>query len=104
MSAPAISVLLPVHNAALHLAEAVESILAQTLADLELLLLDDGSTDGSWAITEGYARRDPRVVALRSAENRGLPATLNAGIARARGALLARMDADDISLPGRLAA
>jgi glycosyltransferase involved in cell wall biosynthesis len=100
VSFPAISVILPVYNADNYVAEAVESILAQTFSDYELLLIDDGSTDGSLAILQRYAARDDRIV-LISRENRGLVASLNEGIALARGKWLARMDADDIALPRR---
>jgi glycosyltransferase involved in cell wall biosynthesis len=99
---PAVSVLLPVYNAQRYVAEAVESILAQSFSDFELIIVDDGSTDGSLRILRRFAARDPRV-RLVSRENRGLVATLNEMIAMARGELLARMDADDISLPDRLA-
>lgn len=100
---PKVSVLLPVYNARDHLREAVDSILAQTFTDFELLAHDDGSTDGSLAILEAYARRDPRV-RVGSAPNAGITATLNRLIAAARGPYLARMDADDICLPDRFAA
>jgi len=98
---PAISVILPVYNAERFVGEAVESILQQTFGDFELLLLDDGSTDGTGAILERYAC-DPRVRVIHQA-NAGLIATLNRGLAEARGLLIARMDADDISLPDRFA-
>lgn len=100
---PAVSVLLPFYNAERWLAEATDSILADGLADLELLLLDDGSADGGPAIAEAITRRDPRARLLRGGR-RGLVATLNAGIAEARAPHIARMDADDVSLPGRLSA
>jgi glycosyltransferase involved in cell wall biosynthesis len=99
--APRVSVLLPVHDAERYLAEAVESILGQTFPDFELLAIDDGSRDGSAALLERYARRDPRVRLVRRA-HAGLVATLNAGLALARGELVARMDADDVALPRRL--
>ncbi|MEP6501863.1 MAG: glycosyltransferase [Betaproteobacteria bacterium] len=98
---PAVSVLLPVYNGGAFFAKAVESILAQTFADFELLIVDDGSTDRSGAIAEDFSRRDARVHVTRR-ENRGLVATLNELVGTARGALLARMDADDIALPERL--
>jgi glycosyltransferase involved in cell wall biosynthesis len=91
---------MPVYNAERYLAEAVESILGQTLGDFEFLILDDGSTDGSRRILEGYAARDRRI-RLTSRANRGLVATLNELIDQAQGEFLARMDADDIALPER---
>jgi glycosyltransferase involved in cell wall biosynthesis len=91
---------MPVYNAERYVAEAIESILGQTLGDFEFLIIDDGSTDGSLRILEGYAASDPRI-RLTSRENRGLVATLNELIDQARGEFLARMDADDIALPER---
>lgn len=98
-----ISVILPIYNAGPPLREAIESILTQTHRNLELLLLDDASTDGSASLIEEFARRDSRVRAIHHATNHGLSATLNEGLAAARGALVARMDQDDIALPARLA-
>ena len=98
--APTISVCLPVYNAERFLAESVESILSQTFRDFEFLILDDGSSDGSLAILEGYAKRDPRI-RITSRPNRGLVATLNEMIDQARGEFIARMDADDVALPER---
>jgi glycosyltransferase involved in cell wall biosynthesis len=99
---PAVSVLMPVYNARRYLAEAVESVLAQSFGDFELIALDDGSTDRSASVLHQYAARDPRVRVV-SRENRGLVATLNEMIAMARGDLLARLDADDVAMPERFA-
>ncbi|HJA78767.1 MAG TPA: glycosyltransferase [Candidatus Desulfovibrio intestinavium] len=99
---PAVSVLLPVYNAASYVREAVASILAQTLRDFELILMDDGSTDASGGILRALAAEDRRI-RLVQRENRGLIATLNEGLALARAPFVARMDADDIALPERLA-
>ncbi len=95
-----ISVLMPVYNAARYLAEAVESVLGQTYGQIELVVIDDGSTDGSRAILEGYARRDPRV-RLVSRPNTGYTVALNEALGLASGSLVARMDADDVSMPDR---
>ncbi|WP_298845096.1 glycosyltransferase [uncultured Roseobacter sp.] len=100
--APRVSVLLPVYNAETWLGAAMDSILAQSFTDFELLVHDDGSTDGSLAILQDYAARDTRVV-LTSEPNKGLIATLNQLIDAAQGDLIARMDADDIALPERFA-
>jgi glycosyltransferase involved in cell wall biosynthesis len=100
--APLVSVLLPVYNAERYLAAAVESILQQRFSDFELLLIDDGSQDQSGQILQAYAERDPRIRLIRRA-NRGLIATLNEMLALALGEFLARMDADDIATPDRLA-
>lgn len=99
-SSPLISVLLPVYNAEKYVAIAIGSILSQTFPDFELVLIDDGSTDGSLEIMKRYAARDSRIVIV-SRENRGLVASLNEGIDLARGQWIARMDADDISHPER---
>ena len=93
---------MPVYNARAYVAQAIDSILAQTFTDFEFLILDDGSTDGSLKILKRYAQRDSRIH-LVSRENRGIVASLNALIAMAQGEFLARMDADDIALPERLA-
>ena len=95
---PLVSVLLPSFNAGSHLTVAVDSILAQTFTDFELLVLDDGSSDGS---VEALAIADPRVHVVTK-PNTGLADTLNVGLEAARGELAARMDADDIAHPERL--
>lgn len=97
---PAVSVILAAYNAEKYLAEAVDSILGQTFRDFELLLIDDGSKDGTAAIVADYGKRDARVVPI-SRPNKGLTPTLNEGIARATAPLLARMDADDVAEPTR---
>jgi glycosyltransferase involved in cell wall biosynthesis len=97
---PLISVCMPVYNAERYVAKAVESILTQTLGDFEFIIIDDGSTDGSSNILQDCAARDPRI-RLTSRANRGLAPTLNELIDQARGEFIARMDADDISLPER---
>jgi len=98
---PAITVLMPAYNAAATIGPAVASILAQTFSDFELLIIDDGSTDATVQVVSSFA--DRRITLLRNPENLGLILTLNRGIELARGRYLARMDADDLSLPDRLA-
>jgi glycosyltransferase involved in cell wall biosynthesis len=95
-----VSVLMPVRNARRYLGKAVESVLGQTCGDFEFLIIDDGSTDGSLEILKRYAARDARI-RLTSRPNKGLAATLNELIDQARGEFIARMDADDVSLPER---
>lgn len=102
MKNPAVTVLLPVFNAARHLRESVASMLRQSFCDFELLAIDDGSTDESPEILASLG--DSRVRVLRNERNLGLVAALNRGLAEARGEWIARQDADDISAPGRLAA
>lgn len=96
---PPLSVVMSIYNGAPYLRQAIDSILGQTFRDFELLLINDGSIDDSLSIIESYS--DPRIH-LISRENRGLVASLNEGIARARGKFIARMDADDLSHPRRL--
>lgn len=100
-SAPAVTVLMPVYNGAAYLREAIDSILAQTFGDFELLILNDGSTDDSAAIARSYG--DPRIRVHDNPRNLKLIATLNLGLALARGRYVARMDGDDIAHPERLA-
>lgn len=99
---PVVSVLMPVYNAERYVAEAVESILAQTFRDFEFIIIDDGSTDGSLKILKAYAARDERI-RLTSRGNKGLTRTLNEMVDKAKGEFLARMDNDDIALPERFA-
>src|SRR5262245_4670824 len=98
---PLVSVVMPVYNAAAYVAQAVESIRAQTLGDFEFIIVNDGSTDRSPRLLEGFAARDSRIK-LISRPNTGIVGALNDGVAAARGELIARMDADDVSLPTRL--
>lgn len=100
MKAPLISVALPVYNAEKYLAEAIDSILAQTFTDFELIIIDDGSSDKSLEIIKKYQLRDSRIITV-ARENQKLVATLNEIIDLARGKWLARMDQDDIALPSR---
>jgi glycosyltransferase involved in cell wall biosynthesis len=99
---PTISVVMPVYNAKRYVAEAIESILGQTFRDFEFLIIDDGSTDGSLAILKRYAAQDSRI-RLWSGPNEGYAPRLNEMLHQARGDLIARMDADDVALPGRFA-
>lgn len=98
---PLISVQMPVYNGAEHVAEAVESILGQTLEDFEFIIIDDGSTDNSLAILQGYAAADERI-RIYARENRGLSATQHELVTRARGKYIAQLDQDDVALPRRL--
>lgn len=99
---PRISVLMPVYNGGEYLAPAIDSILAQSFADFEFLILDDGSTDSTPATLAYYAGRDRRIKVI-SRPNRGLVVSLNELLRHARAELVARMDADDIALPERFA-
>jgi glycosyltransferase involved in cell wall biosynthesis len=99
---PVISVLMSVYNGERYLAPAMDSILAQTFRDFELIVIDDGSKDSSPAILQDYAKRDPRVK-LTIRGNKGLTVTLNEAFAQSTGKYLARMDCDDVALPNRFA-
>ena len=101
-TAPQITVLMPVCNGERYVGAAIESMLGQTFGDFELLIIDDGSSDASLSIVRDYAARDQRIRVVSKRQNQGLIATLNEGIDLARGAYLARMDCDDLSLPERL--
>lgn len=102
MPSPTATVLLAVYNGERFLAEAIESILTQTFTDFELIVIDDGSVDGTAEIIREYAGRDERIRCFQLEENRGQSAALNRGLAEARGDYVAKMDSDDISLPRRL--
>ena len=102
MTAPKASVLLPVHNAQSTLAEAIASVQAQTVRDIEILVQDDGSTDDSRAIATALAAQDDRIRPV-AGPHRGIVAALNAAAARATARWLVRMDADDVSFPHRVA-
>lgn len=95
-----VSVVMPVYNGALYLKEAVDSILSQTHANLELIIVNDGSTDNSEQIIRSYT--DERIVYLKNEVNSRICVTLNRGLDIAKGKYIARMDCDDISVPERL--
>ncbi|HEX8616787.1 MAG TPA: glycosyltransferase family 2 protein, partial [Thermoanaerobaculia bacterium] len=101
MSVPAVSIVMSLYNEAPFVEEAVASILSQTFSDFELLVIDDGSTDGGADVVARIA--DPRIRLIRQ-QNQGLAGALNTGIRAARAEWIARHDADDLSEPGRLAA
>jgi glycosyltransferase involved in cell wall biosynthesis len=102
-SPPQISVVMPVYNGAQFLATALDSILSQTFTDFECLVINDGSTDDTGEILAHYQQRDVRIRVLQQPQNLGLVAALNRGCLEARGVYIARMDADDVSLPTRFA-
>lgn len=92
---------MPVYNGQTYLREAVDSILNQTFKDFEFIIINDGSKDETATILKTYS--DSRIVLAHNEQNLGLIASLNKGIALAKSELIARMDADDIALPDRLA-
>ena len=98
---PAISVIVPVYQAEALLPQCVESVLAQTFSDWELLLIDDGSRDGSPALCDGYAARDPRIRVFHK-PNGGVSTARNLGLEQATGPYIAFLDADDTFEPAAL--
>ena len=99
---PKISILMGIYNCAPTLAEAIDSILAQTYENWELILCDDGSADHTYNIADSYRQRYPeKIVLLKNEQNMGLNHTLNHCLDHATGEYIARMDGDDISLPER---
>lgn len=99
-NAPLVSVVMPVYNDSATLLDAVNSIVQQSFLNWELIVVDDGSTDPVPRLLASI--EDRRIKVIRKKENHGIAAALNEGISQSRGALIARMDADDISLPQRL--
>lgn len=98
---PEVSVIMSVFNEEEHLHESIDSILNQTFADFEFIIVDDGSTDRTCDVLSDYEKKDVRIKVFRQ-ENKGLAVSLNNGISRSKGKLIARMDADDMALPERL--
>jgi len=98
---PEISVILPVYNADKYLHAALNSLKKQTFRDFEVLMINDGSTDSSLQILQEMEKSDSRFRVVHLPQNRGIVGALNVGIELARGNYIARMDADDISLPDR---
>lgn len=101
MSQIPLSVVLPVFNNAEFIGEAIDSILNQTFREFELILIDDGSTDGTKDIVESYREKDDRISVVLNSENQGVAACRNEGNAMAKGEYVAVMDGDDVSLPNR---
>ncbi|MBM3256553.1 MAG: glycosyltransferase [Candidatus Moranbacteria bacterium] len=102
MKKPIVSVVMPTYNRIEYLEEAIKSILNQSLKRLELIIVDDGSTDSSIKLIKKYAAKDPRVVYIYNKKDKGVVGASNLGIRRSKGKYIARMDSDDISLPKRL--
>lgn len=101
MQNPLISVLMPVYNAEKYLEESVQSVLNQTFKDFEFIMINDGSKDSSLKILKKYRKKDKRIIIIDNKKNLGLHISLNKGLNIARGKYIARMDADDVSLPKR---
>lgn len=99
---PLVSVILPCYNTEKHIEQALRSMMQQDYRNLEIIVLDDHSSDKSWAIIQRLAAEDPRILAVRNEQNLQLIKTLNKGVQLAQGAYIARMDADDVSHPSRI--
>jgi Glycosyl transferase family 2 len=100
---PRVSVVIPCYNYARFLPDSVGSALSQSGVDPEVIVVDDASTDDSAAVAEGFAATDPRVTVVHHAHNTGHVIAFNAGLARATGEFIVRLDADDLLTPGALA-
>lgn len=100
-AAPDLSVVMPAYNAAPYIERAIDSIMSQTFRNLELVIIDDASTDATWNIVSGRAALDDRIRAFRNETNLGVSAATNRGVELAKAPLIGRMDADDISDPTR---
>lgn len=98
---PLVTVYMPVFNAVPYLSQAIDSILNQSYSNFEFIIVDDASTDNSWKIIKAYARKDSRIVPIKNHINLGVSLSSNIAISKAKGKLLARMDADDISFTDR---
>jgi glycosyltransferase involved in cell wall biosynthesis len=98
---PAVSVLMPAFNAEKYVAKSIESVLDQTFADFELLVIDDNSTDSTAAIIASYEQKDARVRGLKNTRKKGISGGLNTGLEMAKAELVARADADDLNRPDR---
>ncbi len=101
MSDPLVSVVIPAYNAARTIVQTVESLRAQSLTDFEMIVVNDGSTDTPPEILVALQKQEPRLRVVHQA-NGGYPAAMNFGLKNTRGKYIARLDADDISLPTRL--
>lgn len=95
---------MPVYNAGAYVVEAIESILNQTYKNIEFIIVDDGSTDGSYDIAKSYAEKDKRITLLRNKKNCGVSVTVKKALSsvKSTSTYIARMDADDIAVPKRL--
>lgn len=99
---PKVSVLMPAYNGELYLKESIESILNQSFADFEFIIIDDGSTDSSWGIIQEYAKKDTRIVAVKNEKNLWISGIRNKLLSHAKSKYIVWQDADDISLSYRI--
>lgn len=99
---PLVSVTMPAYNAEHYIGRAIESILNQSFKNFELIIANDASTDGTLAIIRKYQRKDKRIRIINNKKNLQIAASLNKSVSQARADVIARMDADDVSMPTRL--
>ena len=99
---PLVSVIMPAYNAGRYIAEAIESVLSQTVADLELIVIDDCSQDRTLKIAEEYAQKDSRIHVIPNEQNMGVAKTRNRGLSLCRGEYVALLDSDDYWKPQML--
>src|SRR5947207_2166748 len=99
---PLLSVVMPVHNAEPFLDQSIKSIVTQSFAEFEFIILDDGSCDNSPGLLSDWARRDPRIRVFRSERQLGLSGSSNVVVSKGSAPFVARMDADDVAHPDRL--
>lgn len=102
MERPAVSVIMPAYNAGAYIEEAIRSVMAQTVTDWELLVLDDGSTDDTCALVERLAAEDPRICLLQNERNLGAANTRNRGFELCKGRFVSLLDSDDRWMPKKL--
>lgn len=102
MTKPSVSILMPVYNNEAYLSGTLDSLLAQTFRDFELIIIDDASTDGSGEIINDYSQRDKRIQVITNEQNVRVAGSLNRGLKLCRGELIARADGDDLYFPDRL--
>lgn len=99
---PLVSIIVPAYNSAGHIYETIASVLTQTMEDLEVLIVDDASTDETPSIVRSFSKRDERVILLVQSENRGVAAARNRALSMARGRYVAYLDSDDLWMPEKL--
>ena len=95
---PKVSIIVPIYNSEAHLSRCIDSILAQTLTDFELILVNDGSQDNSGKICDNYAQKDSRIIVLHK-ENGGTSSARNVGLKKSRGEYITFVDSDDTIYP-----
>ena len=97
-----VSILMPVYNVESYLSESIESILNQTYENIEFVIIDDCSSDGTYEVCKKYAAQDSRIVLLHNTENLKIEGSLNRGLKYCHGKYVLRMDGDDFSFPDRI--